>query len=68
MCLEQNYFCGPFANYISGTMSSSSGHNAPDAAPVPFVADGDDAAIVAIPPQDINPYFCFETQVLNPIT
>ena len=44
-----------------------SGYVAPDAAPVPFV-DADDASTVAIAPQDINPYFCFEIQLLNPIT
>ena len=71
MCLEQTYFLWTSANYISGTMASS-GYTAPsdtaaDAAPVLFV-DADDASTVAIAPQDINPYFCFEIQVLNPIT
>ena len=40
MCLEQNYFCGPFANYIPGTMASSSGYA--------------DVPVVEVAPQDTN--------------
>ena len=60
MCLEQNYFCGPFANYIPGTMASSSGYAA-DATPQP---DATTAAVAPVP-QDTN---SFNPSDINTVT